>query len=308
MIMMLLRNGWMGFCENNGTVRYDNSQKGVIFMKKIKEQVGNYLNYCEKVRGMSPATMWAKRNILKRFIEVTKIRNLEELDNSVFNEWVENEKRRGVSARSINTYNATICAMVQYYVGLGVGVPLKIPLVQKLKEGETRRRFYTAAEIGKVLEYADIETGLMIKIMFETGMRIAELTRMKVGDIDGRRIRFVGKGNKPREVYMREGTRRKLFKYLMKQGRVGCVWGDGVNGDPPTVETVRKRLRRPFYTAGFYDFYPHALRHSFATDLQMRGASVAEIKEMIGHENIATTERYLHGFEGRLEELFSKYR
>ena len=268
----------------------------------------DYLNYCEKVRGMSPATMWAKRNILKRFIEVTKIRNLEELDNSVFNEWVENEKRRGVSARSINTYNATICAMVQYYVGLGVGVPLKIPLVQKLKEGETRRRFYTVAEIGKVLEYADIETGLMIKIMFETGIRIAELTRMKVDNIDGRRIKFIGKGNKPREVYMREGTRRELFKYLKRRDRTECVWGDGVNGESPAVETVRKRLRRPFYAAGFYDFYPHALRHSFATDLQMRGASVAEIKEMIGHENIATTERYLHGFEGRLEELFDKYR
>lgn len=81
-------------------------------MKKIKEQVDNYLNYCEQVRGMSSTTMWAKRNILKRFVEVTKIRNLEELDNGIFNGWVENEKRRGVSARSINTYNATICAMV----------------------------------------------------------------------------------------------------------------------------------------------------------------------------------------------------
>lgn len=36
MIMMLLRNGWMGFCKNNSAVRYDNSQKGVIFMKKLK--------------------------------------------------------------------------------------------------------------------------------------------------------------------------------------------------------------------------------------------------------------------------------
>ena len=77
-------------------------------MKKIRKQVEDYLNYCEKVRGMSPATMWAKRNILKRFIEVTKIRNLEELDNSVFNEWVENEKRRGVSARSIGDIDVSI--------------------------------------------------------------------------------------------------------------------------------------------------------------------------------------------------------
>lgn len=277
-------------------------------MKKIKEQVEDYLNYCEKVRGMSSATMWTKRNILKRFIEGTGIKSLSDFTNDVFNEWVRSEMGRGVSARSVNTYNATIIAMVQYCKSLGVAVPLRVALVQKLKEGEARRRFYTAAEIGKVLEYADIETGLMIKIMFETGMRIAELTRMRVDDIDGRRIRFVGKGNKPREVYMREGTRRELFKYLKRRDRMGCVWGEGVNGESPTVETVRKRLRRPFYAAGFYDFYPHALRHSFATDLQVRGASVAEIKEMIGHENIATTERYLHGFEGRLEELFDKYR
>lgn len=277
-------------------------------MKKIKEQVKDYLNYCEKVRGMSPATMWTKRNILKRFVEGTGIRNLGELTNDVFNGWVKNELRRGVSARSINTYDATVLAMVQYCRGLGMAVPLKVALVQKLKEGEIRRKFYTAVEIERVLEYADTETGLMIKIMFETGMRIAEITRLRVMDIDGRRIRFVGKGRKPREVYIRESTRRELFEYIARRGLTRCVWGDGLNGEPPTVETVRKRLRRPFYAAGFYDFYPHALRHSFATDLQVRGASVAEIKEMIGHENIATTERYLHGFEGRLEELFDKYR
>lgn len=277
-------------------------------MKKIKEQVEDYLNYCEKVRGMSSATMWTKRNILKRFIEGTGIKSLSDFTNDVFNEWVRSEMGRGVSARSVNTYNATIIAMVQYCKSLGVVVPLRVALIQKLKEGEARRRYYTAEEIRQVLEYADTETGLMIKIMFETGMRIAEITRLRVVDIDGRRIRFVGKGRKPREVYMRESTRKELCKYIARRKKVGCVWGDGLNGEPPTVETIRKRLRRPFYAAGFYDFYPHALRHSFATDLQMRGASVAEIKEMIGHENIATTERYLHGFEGRLEELFDKYR
>ncbi len=277
-------------------------------MKKIKEQVEGYLDYCEKVRGMSPATMWTKRNILKRFVEATGIRNLSELNNEIFNKWVADEMKRSVSARSINTYNATICAMVRYYVGLGVTVPLKIALVQKLKEGQVRRRFYTAEEIEQVLDYADIETALMIKIMFETGMRIAEMTRMRVADIEGRRIRFIGKGRKLREVYMRENTSRELKLYIEKRGVLGYVWGVKLCDEPPTVATVRKRLRRPFYAAGFSDFYPHALRHSFATDLQMRGASVAEIKEMIGHESVATTERYLHGFEGRLEELFDKYR
>ena len=94
---------------------------------------------------------------------------------------------------------------------------------------------------------------------------------------------------------------------------MGDLWSvnDGVltcNGEPPTVNTVRKWLREAFAAAGFEGFYPHALRHSFATDLQIRGASVMEIKEMIGHESVATTERYLHGFDGRMRELFDKYR
>ena len=289
-------------------MRYDNSQKGVIFMKKILRQVEEYLSYCEKVRGMSPATMWTKRNILKRFIESTEIDDLRGLTNEVFEKWVAHEVGRGVSARSVNTYNSTICAMAQYHKEMGMKMPFKITMIKKLKEGEVRRKFYTAEEVGRVLGYADMEVGLMIKVMFETGMRIAEVTRMRVEDIEGRKIGFIGKGRKPREVYLREDTRWELCEYIEKKGVVGYVWGAGLCDAPPTVATVRRKLRKPFYAAGFDDFYPHALRHSFATDLQMRGASVAEIKEMIGHENIATTERYLHGFEGRLEELFDKYR
>ena len=85
------------------------------------------------------------------------------------------------------------------------------------------------------------------------------------------------------------------------------LWGKTLNGEPPTPSTIRKKLKRAFLKAGFKDFYPHALRHSFATNLQSKGASVAEIKEMMGHASIATTERYLHGFDGKLRELFEKY-
>ena len=116
----------------------------------------------------------------------------------------------------------------------------------------------------------------------------------------------MGKGGKFREVYMSADTASGLSRFL--KGREGYVWGlDAFNGEPPTVNMVRKRMSAAFLAAGFEGFYPHALRHSFATNLQFKGASVAEIKEMMGHSSIATTERYLHGFEGRLRELFDKY-
>ena len=123
----------------------------------------------------------------------------------------------------------------------------------------------------------------------------------------------MGKGRKPREVYISEATLDKVREYVGRYGVNGwlwCVCGECVsgNGEPVTVNTVRVWMRRAFKAAGFDDFYPHALRHSFATDLQLKGATVAEIKEMIGHSSIATTERYLHGFDGRMLELWEKYK
>ena len=277
-------------------------------MGKIHEQVGEYLNYCEKVRGMSRTTMISKRNVLERFILRSEIRDIRGLTNEVFNKWVSFELERGVSARSLNTYNAVILAMVRYFLGVGVMVPIKLGLVGKVKEGKVRRRFYSVSEIETAISYADFETGLMIRIMFETGMRIAELTRLRLSDFSGRRIRFIGKGRKQREVYIRADTLLSLDDYVEEYGISDYVWGGlANNGEPPSVNTIRNRLKKVFFEAGFSDFYPHSLRHSFATNLQLKGASVEEIKEMIGHESIATTERYLHGFEGKLEELFEKY-
>ena len=144
-------------------------------------------------------------------------------------------------------------------------------------------------------------------------MRIAELGRLEVANFDGRCVRFMGKGRKPREAYVTEETWRRLGRYIERYEIDKYLWcvnkGEKtLNSEPLTVNTIRERLGAAFKAAGFEGFYPHALRHSFATDLQMRGASVAEIKEMIGHSSLATTERYLHGFDGRMKELFDKYR
>ena len=280
-------------------------------MRKIFGQVEKYLEYCEKVRWMTETTMSCKRNVLRRFIKETGLMDLRDLTNKMFDQWVMHEIECGVSARSINIYNAVVVAMVKYYREVGVEVPLNLALIKRLKEGEVRRQFYTAEEIEKVIGMADLQTELLIRVMFETGMRIAEVTRLRLVNFRGRQIRFIGKGRKPREVYITVKTYDLMRKYVAEYGVDDYLWGFyecGGNGEAPTVNTVRNRLKKAFYEAGFVGFYPHALRHSFATDLQLRGASVAEIKEMIGHANIATTERYLHGFDGKMKELFDKYR
>ena len=288
------------------------SERSLFFMKQINKQMEKYLNYCEKVRGMSETTLRQKQYVLMLFVKVTEISRIENLTNEMFNYWISERIDKGVSAESLNSYNSIVVALVRYHRELGVVVPLNLTLIKKIKGKGNKRLFYTANEILSVVDQADCETGLMIRIMFETGMRIAELTRLRIDNFDGRRVRFVGKGKKMREVYVTDATLALMSEYVMKNGVTGYLWSvcdDGLtcNGEPPTINTIRTRLKQAFERAGFSGFYPHALRHSFATNLQLKGASVAEIKEMIGHSSVATTERYLHGFEGRLEELFDKY-
>lgn len=277
-------------------------------MKKIDKQIEEYLHYCEHVRRMSPVTIRTKRYVLRRFARMVELDDLRELSNEIFDSFVEMELKSGVSCCSVNAYSVVVIAMVRFYIESGMRIPLKISMIKKLNGERTERKFYMAEEIERVLLVCDFETGLMIRLMFETGMRIAELVRLRVFDFEGRRLSFVGKGRRLREAYVSKETFDLLSEYIGKNCVKDFLWGSRtLNGEPPTVATIRKRLKKAFLEAGFEGFYPHALRHSFATKLQMRGASVEEIKEMIGHSSIATTERYLHGFEGKLEELFERY-
>ncbi len=280
-------------------------------MRKIEEEAGEYLAYCEKTRRMSEVTIYNKRVILRRFIEVSGVWSVAEVRNADFDRWMAFLSCCGVSPGAVNTYNATVIAFIRYFQDIGVGVKLNLKLISKLKEVRRARKSYTEEEISLVVSSAfscgDFETGLQILIMAETGMRIAELVRLSTAEISGTRIVFIGKGMKKREVYISASTASRLLRFLA--GREGYVWGgSAINGEPPCANTIRSKMALAFFRVGFQGFYPHALRHSFATNLQRKGASVAEIKEMMGHSSVATTERYLHEFEGRMEELFLKYR
>ena len=278
-------------------------------MKKIYRQIDQYLDYCARTRGMSEVTLRNKYYLDRKFAGFllgNGCDRLEKLTNSLFDGWIGELADAGISARTINTYNASILAMVRYFRESGVFVPLKTPLVRKLKEAAVRRKFYTREQIAEVLRFADLETAVMIRICFDTGMRIAELTSLKLANFSGRRIIFVAKGHKLREAYISRRTEEAMLELVREKQVEGWLW-TGENGERLTVAGVRKRLKKPFLMAGYADFYPHSLRHSFATDLELRGATVGEIRQMIGHANIATTERYLHAFDGHLAELFYKY-
>lgn len=279
-------------------------------LKSIDKQIDEYLNYCENVRRMSEQTLHSKRWICREFLKTIKIDSLSELSNKHINEWIAEQTARGCSGRTINSRLVNLVAMLRYFQDMGVSFPkLKLRLIIKCKEQPPRRVYYTREQIEQVLRYADHLEWLLIKLCFDCGLRISELRNLRLMNLNGRMVTFIGKGSKARESYMSKEAKTRLDDWIQRNRISDFIWvrTPGKN-EPMSVEDIRYLMRKPFYQAGFKNFYPHALRHSFATDIQKHGASLMETKEMLGHARIETTERYVHGLEGHLEYFFDKYK
>lgn len=279
-------------------------------LKSIDKQIDEYLNYCENVRRMSEQTLHSKRWICREFLKTIKIGSLSELSNKHINEWIAEQTARGCSGRTINSRLVNLVAMLRYFQDMGISFPkLKLRLIIKCKEQPPRRVYYTREQIEQVLRYADHLEWLLIKLCFDCGLRISELRNLRLMNLNGRMVTFIGKGSKARESYMSEEARSRLDDWIQRNRISDFIWVRTLGkNEPMSVEDIRYLMRKPFYQAGFKNFYPHVLRHSFATDIQKHGASLMETKEMLGHARIETTERYVHGLEGHLEYFFDKYK
>lgn len=279
-------------------------------IRQIDKQIDEYLNYCENVRRMSEQTLHSKRWICREFLKTIKIDSLSELSNKHINEWIAEQTARGCSGRTINSRLVNLVAMLRYFQDMGISFPkLKLRLIIKCKEQPPRRVYYTREQIEQVLRYADHLEWLLIKLCFDCGLRISELRNLRLMNLNGRMVTFIGKGSKARESYMSEEARSRLDDWIQRNRISDFIWVRTLGkNEPMSVEDIRYLMKKPFYQAGFKNFYPHALRHSFATDIQKHGASLMETKEMLGHARIETTERYVHGLEGHLEYFFDKYK
>ena len=158
----------------------------------------------------------------------------------------------------------------------------------------------------------------LVETAYAAGLRISELASAELGSLDLRRgeIRVLGKGRKERIGLLGRPARAALAEYL-DEGRPRLVERRTDAGPPPAevflnhlggplgVRGLRYRLDRLCRRAGLpVGVSPHTLRHSFATHLLDGGADLRVVQELLGHENLATTQVYTHVSPGRLHTAY----
>lgn len=291
-----------------------------------QKALDEYLQYCEKIRTMAKTTVRAKRSLYGEYFRYAGISRLKQMNHKNINKFmIHIATTRNLSPNCLHHYASQIIVMVKYFQLMGYPVNVQMPLITVPRKPLTYRRvFYYKNELMEVLKYADEQTALMIRIAFDTGIRVSALCQLRLSNFYGRMLVYVDKGNKKRESYVTDETFELLNKFIKKNNITDYLFGGMYAGTGVSKSTVTNKMRIPFYAYANYlresnsddsdlitrleAFHVHALRHSFATDLQRSGASLMEIKELMGHSKATVTEDYLHGFEGRLSEIFDKYK
>jgi len=280
-----------------------------------------FLNHCRVEKGLSANSISAYGADLERFI--ASIAGHAELPGrESLRLYIDSLYRGKLSNRSIARHLATLRCFYRFLLQEGLIDWDPAQELRPPRQWQTIPKYLNQEEIEKLIEAPDVSrpTGLrdraMIELLYASGLRVSELCRVGIGDLDARMgyVRVTGKGNKQRLVpvgrealgavdrYLAEGRAALLngraSRYLFVTARGGCL----------TRQAFWKLL------AGygrkvqiFRGLTPHVLRHSFATHLLNGGADLRSVQVMLGHADISTTQIYTHVMRSRLRETVQKH-
>lgn len=180
--------------------------------------------------------------------------------------------------------------------------------------------YLTKEEIDKLFDIRltkpiDYRNKAMLEVLYATGTRISELINLELSQIDFDEcvIRVTGKGSKDRIVPMGNSALKALQEYIYNY-RVFLVKNDNnyvflnKNGEKISRQGFFKILKSLADSAGIKkEVSPHTLRHSFATELLNNGADLRVIQELLGHENLETTEIYSHLQNKKIKDDYNNH-
>lgn len=280
--------------------------------KPIYTQIEEYLDYC-RARQFTKQTMDTKTRVLTKFAELGLVDDMQKLTNKDINKWMAMQSSGAatgnkISGRTINGRLNHIVAFIKYLRDMDYDISVKTRLIEPAKEKPPRRSWFTREQVERVLENAKPMEKLLISLTFDSGLRATELRNLRLKNINGREMNIVGKGNKAGTVFMTPRTKLWMNEWIDNKGITDYLWPSPAydDGRPYSIDELRYRMRREFERVGIEGFYLHAMRHSFATDIQTRGASISQAQRLLRHSNSATTEVYLHALDNGMIGVYDQ--
>ena len=287
-------------------------------IENIKDQnVIYYLEYLKYERRLSDNTIDSYgENLLKLLNYVNKdilTLNSDDIRNYLLN----SDATAKTKAHYLSVFNSFYKYMVfNKKINNNPCEGIKTPKLEKRLP-----KYLTDDEINKLLDIRlikpiDYRNKAMLEVLYATGIRISELTNLEFNQIDLNdcTIRVLGKGKKDRIVPLGNMAIHYLTlyieeyrKFLLKTKTSNYVFINK-DGNKISRQGFFKILKQIAKTSGIEkEISPHTLRHSFATHLLNNGADLRVIQELLGHENLVTTEIYSHLSNKKIEDDYDHH-
>jgi len=273
--------------------------------------------YIEK--GLSNNTVSSYRNDIKSFllwIDKNSFNPLS-INDSVANNYISKLFRDGLKSSSVNRKISSIKSFYTFLQKKKIIMKSPIADIVMPKQEKYLPVSMSEEEVERLLNSPDLNIEIerrdkaIIELLYATGMRISELTNLKLTDIDINRsvLKVFGKGSKERLVPFGEKAAESISLYLkdrkdLKSKEIflsnrGTKISRGAFWQRIKIYIKRENLK--------ISISPHTLRHAFATHLLNRGADLRSVQILLGHSDLSTTQIYTHIAKQRLGEILKKH-
>ncbi len=274
----------------------------------VAKAVANFLRHLRE-RNASPHTIKAYSRDLSLFAAYAGLRGWKQIDHIAVRGFLSQLYEKGLSKTSVARALAAVRSLYRWLAREGLVEQNPAKLVATPKLAKKLPRVPTIEEMNSVIDGEMPEAAafperdrLMLELLYGCGIRNSELTGINLDDIrlSAEAILIRGKGKKERYVPFGDSVKTALAAYLPERQKVIGATGSrssalliNLRGGGLTTRSVGRIVKKIAVVKGLSpDVHPHTLRHAFGTHMLEEGADLRAIQELLGHERLATTQRY----------------
>ena len=281
--------------------------------------IDQFIGYIRAEKRFSPLTVEAYQRDMCQFADYMKkeygIDDLTEVKTTMVKSYLVYLKEEKLVNRSINRKLSTLRTFYKYCLRENLLEKSPMTGIKALKQPKALVKFVTETDINKVsfgdeADFPTMRDRLLFELLYQTGMRQAELRGLRDVDVDkmGMQLKIHGKRNKDRFVPLSSQMIKLIDQYQTMRDATFTAKADrlllndkGEEMSPSYVYNKVHHLLEGVTT--LKQKSPHVLRHTFATHLLDEGASLVAIQKLLGHEDLATTQIYAHNTIEQLKKI-----
>ncbi len=275
-----------------------------------KELINEYLDYLEKIKGYSKYTIISYKTDIQKYFDYINKNNVKYYD---IEKYIQNLSKNKYAKTTINRKIVSISTFFKWCKN---NKNLDLKDIKRIKNMKTEKKLptiLTSNYINKLLDTIptsstkEVRDRSIIEILYSSGLRVSELTNLKINDIKfNKSIKVLGKGNKIRILPMTDTAYNLLQLWLtIHRNEYKNKYSEnyiflGVRGKKISEREIQRIVNLRLGT------FPHSIRHTFATHLLDGGADLRVVQEMLGHTDPSTTQIYTHVSKKQLKAKYKR--